>query len=131
MSNPKVALAAITASGRKVGKWTVREITLGLSAVLESIESPLDTGIKPKGIRDWLPTLFALTHSTAESELILADGLEAYRKAASEWADKVTIFEAKRMIEACQDAAKRLVDATDVGESSEDEEGNAPAATVG
>ena len=116
MSNPKVSLAAITASGKKVGRWTVREITLGLSAVLESIESPLDTGIKPKGIRDWFATLFALTHTTPESERILADGIEAYRKASAEWADTVSILEARAMIVACQDAAKRLVDATDVGE---------------
>ena len=76
MPNPKTSLAAVAASGTPVGRWTVREITLGLSAVLESIQSPLDTGKKPAGIRGWIPTLYALTHTTAESERLLAAGGE-------------------------------------------------------
>ena len=83
MPNPKTSLAAVAASGTPVGRWTVREITLGLSAVLESIQSPLDTGKKPADIRGWIPTLYALTHTTAESErLLAAGGEESYVQAA-------------------------------------------------
>lgn len=131
MPNPKTSLAAVAASGTPVGRWTVREITLGLSAVLESIQSPLDTGKKPAGIRGWIPTLYALTHTTAESErLLAAGGEEAYVKAASAWADEIPIAEARALVAACMGSAARLAAAADTGEGG-DAGGNASAATAG
>lgn len=129
MSNPKASLAAMTASGTPVGKWVVREITLGLSGVLETIESPLDTGKKPKSIKEMFATLYALTHTTPESEQILTKGVAAYRKVAAEWADTIPLNDARTMITACWDSIARLKAAADTG--TDDEEGNAPAATVG
>lgn len=129
MSNPKASLAALTASGTPVGQYVVREITLGLSSVLETIKSPLETGVAPKVIKDMFSTLYALTHSTPHSEQILAKGVPAYNKAAAEWADTVPIGEAREMVTACWANIARVKAAAYTG--TDDDEGNAPAATDG
>lgn len=133
MKNPQRALDAITASGKPVASYTVREITLGLAGVLEKIMSPLVTGRKPEHIIEWAPSLYAMTHSTAECEKLLAGGRKAFEAAAYAWADTVPLAEAKRMLDSAMEAGKRLAEVSDEGEddTSEGAAGNAGAATGG
>lgn len=121
MKNPDRALAAFTASGTPVGKWVVREITLGLAGVLERISSPLITGILPPHIDGWRKTLFAMTHSTEESESLLSKPADAYTTAARDWADTVPLREANQMIRACTAAAKRVQDVSPSGDDAGEE----------
>lgn len=133
MKNPKIALDAITASGTPAGRETVREITLGLASVLEKVESPLVTGKRPQHIIEWAPTLYAMTHTTADCEKLLINGRKALEATAYAWADSVALVDARRMLDAAMAAGKRLAEVSDDGEEDEDGPiaGNAAAATGG
>ena len=121
MQNPKAALAAFNASKSvKVGPFDVREITLGLGGVLEQIGSPIFTGEKPKRVHGWIPTLYAMTHTTPESERLLAKGVEAFNAAAREWADAdVPYGLTTKLIDAVNASVRRLNAIS--GDSGDDE----------
>lgn len=106
--NPKRALEAVTAAGERVDGILVREITLGIAAVLEAIGSPLVTGRKPETLRDMVPSIFVMTRPAVESETLLAGGPQALTAAAVEWADALTTDQGVRLAAACGRAAARL-----------------------
>ena len=132
MKNPTRALAAFTAPPSvKVGPYEVREITLGLAGVLEAVESPVFTGVKPREIGGWGPTLYAMTRSTEESErLLAAGGADAYARAAKAWIDTVPLAVGTRLVEAVTASVDRLngIEAEDDGASEGGAEGNDLAA---
>lgn len=108
-TNPTRALEALTASGEDVGGVHVREITLGVSAVLERIGSPLVTGRAPETLLDMLPTMFAMTRPAAESQRLLASGgTDALRDAAVEWADGFGTEQGMEISRACVRALLRV-----------------------
>jgi len=132
--NPKRALEALTAGGEKVDGIAVREITLGLAAVLERIESPLVVP-RPEGaamrLRDMLPTVYAMTRPAAESEALLTEGgPDMLMEEAVRWADGLTTGQGVRLAEACVRAASRVarVSPQGVPEKEGGAEGNANAA---
>ena len=106
-ANPKKAIAAILPRPIDVGfGCEVRPITLGMFALLESIDSPLFREKREgEGVKAIIPTLYCLTHSPADC---LAPGLEAR---AMEWADTVM----PQLLPAVREAAERQIKAmTDV-----------------
>lgn len=141
MKNPNRALEALTTSETPVGKVSIREITLGLAGILERIDSPLVTGKNPKFIMEWAPTLYAMTHTTPESERLLAQGRKAYDQAALVWSDTIPLVDARRILLAARDAGRRLAEVSDGDDDDEQDvdvngvpvapSGNAPAATDG
>ncbi len=103
---PEKALDALLAAPAEAAGFTVRPITLGMAAVLQKVGSPLSTGNPPGGLGDWIPTLYAMTRDAAESRAILASGGEdAYRKAAEEWADGLSVADGLALVRACSRAA--------------------------
>ena len=110
MHNPKAALAAYTAPAFvQVGPFKVRDITLGLGGILERIESPVFTGRKPTHVSGWIPTLFAMTRPTEDSERLLVVGIEAFNAAAKKWADEdVPYGLTARLVQAINDSVHRL-----------------------
>ena len=135
--NPKRALAAVPAAGEQVDGIMVREITLGLAAVLERIESPLVVGRKAGGemrLGDMLPTVYVMTRPAVESERLLADGgLPALRSAAVAWADELPTATGMRLAAACGRAARRVADVSPSGMPQKEgaAEGNARSAGTG
>lgn len=111
--NPKRAVEALTAGGETVDGIRVRELTLGLAAVLERIDSPLFAG-RPEGaaplqLRDMLPTIYAMTRPAAESEALLTEGgPEMLMGEAVRWADGLTTETGMRLAQACAAAARRV-----------------------
>jgi hypothetical protein len=107
---PRRALAAVTAAGEEVGGVRVRELTLGLAAVLERIGSPLVCP-RPEGSRPTLggmvPTLYVMTRPAAESEELLADGCEALEREAVRWADGLSTAHGLALAAACARSAER------------------------
>jgi hypothetical protein len=107
--NPKRALEAVLGGGENVRGVTVREITLGLSAILEAIDSPLVTGKKPDTLGEMLPTIFAMTRPAAESQrLLTAGGPAALAAAAVEWADALDTRHGMELAAACGRALRRV-----------------------
>ena len=100
--NPAAALEALTAPpSRRVGRFEVRSLTLGLHAVLQRIGSPLVArggGAEPPSMEAWAETLFAMTRPGRESARLLAEGREAFRAAALDWADAVTPEETRELV---------------------------------
>jgi len=131
--NPKRALEALTAGGVEVDGITVRELTLGLAAVLERIGSPLVTA-RAKGealtLRDMLPTMFAMTRPAAESDALLTSGgAEALQAAAVRWADDLSTETGMKLVAACAAAVSRVARVSPQGLPDEDgPEGNGSAA---
>lgn len=105
LENPAAALEALTAPpSRRVGRFEVRTLTLGLHAVLQRIASPLVTPGAEPTMEAWAETLFAMTRPGRESARLLADGREAFRAAALDWADAVSEEEGAELIRAAADA---------------------------
>lgn len=125
MKNPSAALAAVNAPLTiRIGPYEVRDITLGLAAVLEAIESPVVTGSRPADLSGWAPTLYAMTHPVADSRrLLTASGVEGYVAAALQWSDDLPLALGRELIEAVTAAINRIK-----GISAEDDagEGNSP-----
>lgn len=118
-NNPKRALEALTASGETVDGIKVREITLGLAAVLETIGSPFVTP-RPKEqkllLADLLPSLYVMTHPAAESENMLSTGgPEMLMSAAVSWSDGLTTEQGARLVAACARSASRVARACPQG----------------
>ena len=109
MKNPNAALEALTTPAEnQVGRFRVREITLGTLAVLERL-TRTDADEKSEGT--WLPVVerfFAMTHPASECGALLARGRDAYRAAALEWADEITPAELQAITAACNAATARL-----------------------
>ena len=135
MVNPKAALAAFNApSSVSVGPFEVRDITLGLGGILERIESPVFTGKKPASVVGWIPTLFAMTHKTEESERLLVQGIDAFNAAAKKWADvDVPYGLTSRLIQAVNASLARLnaISGESDTESSAEKNGSGAGQTVG
>lgn len=125
MQNPKAALAAFNAPmSVKVGPYAVREITLSLGGILEQIGSPIFTGAKPKSVLAWVPTLYAMTHTTEENGRALSAGVDAFNTTAAAWADTVPYGLTRKLIDAVNDSVRRL-NAISGDEGEDDEEGSA------
>lgn len=107
MAIPKKALDALNAAPAKCGRFEARPVTLGMAGVLEAIGSPLATGRDPGSLAGWTETLYAMTRPAAESKALLAgeNGREAFRRAADEWADTVSMPEATELVLAVTRAA--------------------------
>lgn len=108
---PDRSMDAIIAAGKMVAGVQVREITLGLAAVLERIGSPLVRRMQDDEevtLRTLLPTMYVMTRPAVESELLLAEGAGALEAAAIEWGDGFTTDEGREIAQACAAAAKRL-----------------------
>lgn len=131
--NPKRALAAVTAAGEKVAGVQVRELTLGLAAVLERIGSPLVVGVPSGGsvsLRDMLPTCYVMTRPAVESEELLAEGFEALVREAVRWADGLSTADGAALAAACVRSAGRVRDVSPAGVPGKEgaAEGNAKSA---
>lgn len=131
--NPKRAVKALTACGERVDEVEVREITLGLAAVLELLGSPL---VVKRGaesgeltLREMLPTIFAMTRSAAETERLLAEGgFEAVMDAAVAWADDLSTATGMKLAKACARMAVKVADVSPQGDMEGGAEGNADVA---
>ena len=118
---PEKALDALLAAPAEAAGFTVRPITLGMAAVLQKVRSPLSTGDPPGGLGDWIPTLYAMTRDAAESRRILASGgEEAYRRAAEEWADGLSVADGLALVRACSRAAATATGVNPEGDGGED-----------
>lgn len=131
--NPKRALEALTAGGETVDGIKVREITLGLAAVLERIASPLlvpHPAGAPLQLRDMLPTVFVMTRPASESDALLTEGgPEMLMGEAVRWADGLSTGTGMRLAQACARAAGRVARVSPQGMPGKGEpEGNANAA---
>lgn len=127
---PDRSLDAITASGKIVAGVRVREITLGLTAVLERIRSPLVSPMregKQITLRELLPTMYVMTRPAVDSELLLAEGIEALVAAAIEWGDGYTTAEGLDIAQACAAAAKRLARTMPSGDGGAEGNAQSPA----
>lgn len=126
--NPDAALAALTEpAARRAGRFEVRALTLGLHAVLQRIGSPLVDPAAEPTIEAWAETLFAMTRPGRESAALLAEGREAFRAAALDWADGVPESEGAALIRAAGEAMRAANAANPAPESEGDpEEGGAP-----
>jgi len=101
ISNPAAARAALLSPpSRRVGRFELREPTLGLLALLEETGSPLAVADAPRTLRAWAETLWAMTRPGPEAAAKLAEGRGAYARAALEWADGVSAAEAAELIRA-------------------------------
>lgn len=127
MTNPKRTLAAVTAAGQNVAGVHVREITLGIAAVLERINSPLVRRMQTAEeltLRDMLPSMYVMTRPAVESEYLLAEGDGALMAAAVGWGDALTTADGLAIAMACSDAAKRLAQTSTTGAPDRGTEGN-------
>ena len=132
MKNPVSAIDAITTPGeRPVGRFVVREITLGTLAILERLSMQT-----PSGNTDgtWMPVIeryYAMTHSAKDCGKLLSDGIDCYRAAALEWASDITPSEIQALTECCNAATARLRAATaaTTGNAAEGSEQNPTVAT--
>lgn len=123
MKNPPAALAALCAPGSvRVGRFEVRELTLGHLAVLEQIGSPLADRSAKRSLAAWAETLYALTRGAAECFALLASGRDAFREAAMRWAEGVRTDEALAMIRAVGASGGRLSAVLPPAASGEDAE---------
>jgi len=121
--NPKAALEALVhPATTKVGRFEVRELTLGTLAILERIGSPLVDPDEPRTLAAWAETLYALTRPAADCMRALAPGRDAYSAEAMAWADTVTNAEATALMAAAGAALRRL-NAANPAEDKPDEEG--------
>lgn len=94
-SNPRKALAALLPASIDVGAGcSVRPVTLGMFALLESIDSPLLEARPGVKTLELVPSLYILTHPAEES---LTGGL--FERAAA-WADTVPVSILARIREA-------------------------------
>lgn len=122
--NPKRTLDALTGGGENVRGVVVREITMGLSAVLEAIDSPLVTGVKPETLAAMLPTLFVMTRPAAESQrLLTSGGIAALTTAAVEWSDGFSTEHGLEMCAACGRAVRRVARVSPQGVPEKDGDG--------
>ena len=130
MSNPKVAVSAMTACGERVGGIVLDELTLGRVAVLERIGSPFTRGnasggrlgepslpdgadgadgaadAAPMGTEDILPVLFVLATPAAEAMRQVRDG--TFEDAVMAWADTVPMRDIPKLTEAMTRIFKRV-----------------------
>lgn len=125
--NPAAALEALTAPpSRRVGRFEVRSLTLGLHAVLQRIASPLVTRDAEPTMEAWAETLFAMTRPGRESARLLAEGREAFRAAALDWADAVSEAEGAELIRAAADALLSAGRANPAPDEPGDDDDGAP-----
>lgn len=130
---PDRSMDAITGAGKMVAGVLVREISLGMAAVLERIGSPLVRQMqdgREMTLRDLLPTMYVMTRPAVDSELLLAEGIEALEAAAVEWGEGYTTAEGLEIAQACAAAAKRLARTLPSGADG-GAEGNAPSPATG
>ena len=128
---PKRTLAAVTGAGVKICGITVRECTLGLSAILEKINSPLVDGRKVERLGDMLPTIFVMTRPAAESAAILAEGVAALESAAIAWADALSNDTGFKLAKACAASASRASAVCPQGVPGQDAGNGRAAGTAG
>ena len=127
--NPAPALDALThPATTKVGRFEVRELTLGTMAVLQRIDSPLATRGKELDFPAICALLFVLTHPVKETLRILAGGRDAFEAEAYAWADGVTNAEATELLQAAFAAAGRVHAANPSQEEPDEEAGGDAAA---
>ena len=122
--NPAPALDALThPAATKVGRFEIRELTLGTMAVLQKIGSPLATG-KKLDFPAICELLFVLTHPVKETLRLLAGGLSTFEAVAYAWADGVTNAEATELLQAAFAANGRVHAANPSQEKPDEEAGN-------
>ena len=127
--NPAAALEALTAPpSRRVGRFEVRTVTLGLHAVLERIGSPLTwtRWERHPTSEEWAETLFAMTRPGRESARLLAEGRDAFAAAALDWADGVSDAEALALIRAVSEIVRADARANPAPDSAGDGDDAAP-----
>lgn len=126
-STPKRTRKAVGDVGRKVKPGVeIRTFTIGIATVLEEIESPLVQGKKPKTNIEVLESIFAMTHPAGDSLKLLAQGRAAFKMAAVEWGDELSIEEAAEIIVACVQGVQAACGVVGGGGT----EGNAPLAVM-
>ena len=108
----------------------VREITLGIGALLDQVGSPFMDGKKPEHISDMLPTFFVMTRPAAESQALLIQGQDVFDRAMMEWADTLPATACTELSVACAASKKRLNDIAGGG-GAEPEKNVPSAATAG
>ena len=92
--NPDAALEALTRPAKTtVGRFEMREPTLGMMAILEKIGSPFAVRGAKRDFSAFVETLFALTRPAVESLRLLEKGRDAFKDAAFEWSDTVSAAE--------------------------------------
>lgn len=123
--NPAPALDALThPATTKVGRFEVRELTLGTMAVLQRIGSPLATRGKELDFPAICELLFVLTHPAKETLRFLAVGRDAFEAEAYAWAEGVTNAEANELIKAAFAATGRVHAANPSSEEPDEEAGD-------
>lgn len=123
--NPAPALDALThPATTKVGRFEVRELTLGTMAILQRIGSPLATAGKKLDFPAICELLFVLTHPAKETLRLLSGGHSAFEAAAYDWADGVTNAEATELLQAAFAATGRIHAANPSLEEPDEEAGN-------
>lgn len=124
--NPAAALEALVhGATTQVGRFEVREYTLGAFAILDEIGSPFLRKDAPKTLPAFVETMFAMTRPSAETRRLLAQGRDAFAAAAAEWADGVSVREGTELLSACAAAIARFAAANPAedggGEAEEDD----------
>lgn len=130
VKNPKKAREAMTAAPVKTKCGVVaRVMTLGLSVILEEIDSPVARGKKPTKTRELMELFFVMTHPAEVSSSLLTQGRDAFSEAALAWGSGVDMADVLPIATACFEAINRLRSAAG---GSAGAEKNAPsAATAG
>ena len=123
--NPSAALDALThPATTKVGRFEVRELTLGTMAVLQKIGSPLAAPGKELDFPAVVELLYVLTRPAGETLRLLAVGRDAFEAEAYAWADGVTNAEATELLQAAFAATGRIHAANPSSEEPDEEAGN-------
>ena len=104
----------------KVGRFEVREPTLGMIAILERIGSPFAVRGAKRDFSAYVETLFALTRPATDSLRLLDRGRDAFRAAAFEWSDTVSSAEGAALLRAAVAGIGRFEDANPAPEDGAD-----------
>lgn len=127
MSNPSRVTDVLAAEGEKVGKFRLRELTLGQASVLDKIKSPFVCGKGAEStLDDAIWAAFVLAHPARVSRELLSQGVECLQAAALVWGEDIPFHEAT---EAIVRIIARPSSIAPTG--SEPSKGNIPAVTAG
>lgn len=107
--NPKRSRKAMMATGTKTaGGCVANVLSLGLSVILEDIESPVSDGKIPKKARELMEFMFVMTHPAEESQQLLAQGRDVFNADTIRWASDVDMTDAPKVAAVCCATLKRL-----------------------
>lgn len=127
MSNPSRVTNVLNAGGEQVGKFRLRELTLGQASILDKIKSPFVSGKGTEStLDDAIWAAFVLAHPAKVSRELLSQGVECLQAAALNWGEDIPFHEATAAI------IRIIARPSSVAPTgSEPSKGNTPAVTAG